>query len=266
MPEMGRSGERRRGVARSVSFDPDPGRLVGALEHFGAALDLSVGLAPGVVPSHAFPVLRPLDLVAFHVRGSGLRLEADDDGPALAPAGEAPRLEINRSFQHLGERAFFPSNPLPGPNPSEEATEAPPIYALAARPSRLLFDVPEGERIGYSVAEVLAAISPLLLRFALLATPRSLSGALAPGDFTHVASLAAGYQLVRRTDGLLPFTSAESTPVQTALSSVRAVLEEAQALSTARAVLAGDTSPWTCRRGIRAGGRCLRTKMQRTAA
>jgi hypothetical protein len=136
--------------ARRLIFDPDPGRVVSGLEHLGTILDPARPIAPGLVPSHAFRVLRPSDLVAFDVRGYRLRLESGNDGPVLVPDGEDARLEIALSFQHLGERAFLRSNPLPGPNPGDEAVDPPPIQALAARPSRLVFDVLMGS-IGYSV-------------------------------------------------------------------------------------------------------------------
>lgn len=142
----GRSARRDVG---QLAFDPDPGHLVSALEHLGTILDPSQPIGPGVLPSHAFRVLRPADLCVFDVRGYRLRLETGEDGPVLVPDAADARLEVNLSFQHLGERAFFRSIP---PVLGDESLDPPPIQALAARPSRLVFDVPEGEAIGYSVA------------------------------------------------------------------------------------------------------------------
>lgn len=252
-----RGGKGRRRDARPLKFDPDPGRLVSALEHLGAVLDPTRPIAPGVLPSHVFRVLRPSDLVVFDVRAFELRMESDDDGPSLVPASANARLEIGLSFQHLGERAFFRSNPLPGPNPGDESIDAPPIQALAARPSRLVFNVPEGERVAYSVTGVLAAISRLPLRVAPLATPRAISaspgGILTPGAFTLIANLAGGFQLVRHADGLLMVTAPDAPPAPPESASARSVVSQAMALRTARSVLATENAVDLSNRAVRGG-------------
>ena len=238
-------GAATRRDVRQLTFDPDPGRVLSAVDHLATILDTRQPIAPGVFPSHVFRVLRPADLCVFDVRGYRLRLETDEAGPVLVPDAADARLEVSLSFQHLGERAFFRSSPPPGPNPGDEPTDPPPIQALAARPSRLVFEVPDGETIGYSVAGVLAAISRLPLRVAPLATPRAITlspDLFVPGAFTHVTTLAGGFQLVRHTDGLLTVISTDAAPATGTAPSARSLMSQAQALRTARVVLAGENA------------------------
>jgi hypothetical protein len=235
-------GKSTRRDARPLTFNPDPGHLIAAVEHLDTILGAVRPTAPGVPPSHAFRVLRPADLCVFDVRGYRLRMETSESGPVLVPDAADARLEVNLSFQHLGERAFFRSIP---PKPTDESLDPPPIQALAARPSRLVFDVPEGESIGYSVAGVLAAISRLPLRVAPLATPRVVRVSpevFVPGAFTNLATLAGGFQLVRHTDGLLAVMSMDAVPRPAGPPSAKSLAAQAQALRTARLVLAGETA------------------------
>jgi hypothetical protein len=235
-------GKSARRDGRQPTFDPDPGHLVSALEHLDMLLAPTQPIAPGAIPSHAFRVLRPADLCVFDVRGYRLRMDTGEDGPVLVPDAADARLEVSLSFQHLGERAFFRSIP---PVVGDESLDPPPIQALAARPSRLVFDVPEGEAIGYSVAGVLAAMSRLPLRVAPLATPRVVRvspDVFVPGAFTNLASLAGGFQLVRHDDGLLAVMSANVAPAPTEAPSAKTLVAQAQALRTARMVLTSETA------------------------
>jgi hypothetical protein len=246
-------GKSARRDARQLVFNPDPDHLVSALEHLDTILDPSQPIAPGVLPSHAFRVLRPEDLCVFDVRGYRLRMETGEDGPVLVPDAADARLEVNLSFQHLGERAFFRSIP---PVVGDESLDPPPIQALAARPSRLVFEVPEGESIGYSVAGVLAAMSRLPLRVAPLATPKAIRvtpDIFVPGAFTNLASLGAGLQLVRQADGLLAVMP-EVAPAPAAPASARTLVQQAQALRTARLILAGETAVDLSTQPTRRGG------------
>lgn len=241
---MNGAGDSKARDALTVVFDPDPARLIETIDQLGVVLDPSQPIGPGLRPSQAFRVLRPLDLVAFDVRGYGLRLTHDAKGPALVPAHKDARLEISLSFQHLGERAFLRSNPLPGPNPGDELVDAPPVQALAAQPSRLVFDVPEDKRIDYSVAGVLAAISQLRLRVAPLATPKATifdAGGFAPGDFTPIVTFADGLQLARHADGMLALLPQESASAPEE-PSARSLIAQALALKTARVALAGENA------------------------
>src|SRR5690606_26640305 len=139
--------------------------------------------APGVIaepqerPTHTFRVLRPEDLVVLDVRCYRTVLESEKGVPFLAPTGDGARLEIRLSFQHLGERAFYRAGDPP-PAPGSEPATPPPIEALAAQASRLVYDIPAGERIRYDIAGVLEAMSRLPLRVAPLATPRPTAGSV----------------------------------------------------------------------------------------
>jgi hypothetical protein len=141
-----------------------------------------------------FRVLRPRDLVVLDVSAYGLDLVTDGDGPALVADGDGGRLEVRLPFQHLGERAYYamdkakvPATTLPpGAKPpgkgkppvevpvneGDEPLDGPPIDALAANGSRLVFAVAAGARIAFSSEGVLAAMSRLPLLVVPLATPR----------------------------------------------------------------------------------------------
>jgi hypothetical protein len=175
---------------------------------------------PGEEPTQQFRLLRPLDLVVLDVLGFGLELRKDADGHALVPVGEEPRLEVRYPFQHVGEQAFFreaqavpvttiPPDDVPeidepprteGPFAADPITR-PPVLARAAYGSALVFDVPVGERIEFSVEGVLAAISRLPLRVVPLATPRPLGKR--PPVQGGVIVLPGGFSLSRTSAGLV---------------------------------------------------------------
>ena len=161
-----------------LPFQPDPLQLIGGLPGPGAGVSLpDPGGTPGD-PSHRFWVLRPRDLVVLDVLGYGLELRSVPEGPALVPLHAGARLEVRFSFQHLGERAFYENGAVtdekgtPDPTQPPENPTAPPVPARTAEASRLVFDVPISETIGYSIKGVLEAISRLPLRVAPLALPR----------------------------------------------------------------------------------------------
>ncbi len=142
-----------------LGFTPDPRGLLPEVGSPGAA-----------GPSHAFRVQRSADLVNLQVRAYGLDLVADEGGPALLPGDDGGRLEVRFPFQHLGEQAFYEDGDAT--NPGTEPPGAPPVRALAAYGSRLVFAVPAGERIAYTVEGVLDAMRRLALVVVPLAQPR----------------------------------------------------------------------------------------------
>ncbi len=219
----------------------------------GAFGDLVTEAAP--VPSHQFRVLRPLDLVVLDVLGFGLELQdaGDGSGPALVPVAEDARLEVRYPFQHVGEQALFveskqltqttnPPNDVPAPTdpppilvdpPPIETITGPPVLALAANGSQLVLAVPEGERIGFSVEGVLAAISRLPLQVVPLATPRPLGRR--PPVLGGVILLPGGFSLSRTSAGLVLQRAAAGRgrkPVP--VSAVDRLITGSNALRTAR--------------------------------
>ncbi|HVF58332.1 MAG TPA: hypothetical protein VNJ70_00740 [Thermoanaerobaculia bacterium] len=262
-PRRGSPRRRRRQASVALArFETDPLRLavaphVGFAPGFG---DLAAPAAPR--PSHVFRVLRPLDLVVLDVLGWGLELVDGDDGPELVPQGAGARLEVRLPFQHLGERAFYelqgvsipPTTLPPPPDAGNEIPEPPPIDVLAARGSRLVYAVPAGERIGFSSAGVLAAMSRLPLLVAPLATPRP-TAAPAPfrgSDDLVIVALAGGVELVRSA-GNLVLRNARGRRARPAEASVGSVLAAASALRTARQLLARESAVNLSRSDI-AGG------------
>jgi hypothetical protein len=123
-------------------------------------------------PDISFDVIRPADLVSFTVDGYGVELVGGNE-PYLRRAGCASsRLVVWFSFQHLGERAFFeatlvliPKEERPTDPPEMWWTLAenpePPVEARPARTSRLVFDIPDGFKIPFSIAGILDAIGRL---------------------------------------------------------------------------------------------------------
>ena len=196
-------------------FDPAAGGGVTASGTFGDLVP-----PPGAEPTHRFRLLRPLDLVVLDVLGYGLELRKDEDGHALVPVAEDARLEVRYPFQHVGEQAFYrvtqpvaittiPPNDAPEPD-EEPQTEGPfaadpitepPVLARAAYGSTVIFDVPTGERIEFSIEGLLAAISRLPLRVVPLATPRPLGRR--PPVVGGTILLPGGFSLSRTSAGLV---------------------------------------------------------------
>lgn len=118
------------------------------------------------VPTVHLDVIRARDLVALSVDAVGCEVVAGGAAPAhLRPIdGHDARLVVRYAFQHLGEQAVYeqpapvaPERPDSGPPvPSDPAGADPnavvpvPAGALAARSSRLVFDVAAGETIELS--------------------------------------------------------------------------------------------------------------------
>lgn len=119
-------------------------------------------------------LIRPDDLLNLWIETDNLRLDpapgADDGGgqiPALvADDPQRPGLLIVIfPPQHIAELALFETQPFtgdPDPNrprpdpPSDDSSPAPGYFpARVARPSRLVFEVPNGRRIPYTMAGLL---------------------------------------------------------------------------------------------------------------
>src|SRR4051812_1709702 len=143
-----------------------------------------VALVSGEPRTFRVSLLRPDDLVALdlecvemdlitekatkHPNGSELRT-------TLRPrAGRDSLLIVHFPPQHVAERAFFeaeasdPTPPKPPDAPNAGASEPldpPPVQALFANPSRLVFEVPpDYPPIIYSVAGLLRAFAEVPMR------------------------------------------------------------------------------------------------------
>jgi hypothetical protein len=186
-------------------------------------------------PSQRFRVLRPTDLVVLDVLGYGLEVVADGEGDTihLERSGSGARLEVRFTFQHLHETAEpEPEDPTPIP------VTPVPVDVRAANSSRLVYDVPEGERIELSTHGVLEAMSRLPLKVAPLALPRSVPNRFTTAvsaDAIHAVVLPGGVELVRSDTGLLlaPARAAETSGPATA----RDVISRATSLRIARHLL-----------------------------
>lgn len=198
---------------------------------------------------YAFRIIRPTDLVVLDVLGWNLRLVSTVDGPALIPEGDGARMEVRLPFQHLADRAYFESSEIP---------DRPPINALAAYSSRLVYAVPRGESIAYSTEGVLAAMSRLRLLVAPLATPTSAVKRpyfSRPNDIV-ILLLPGGVQLTRTPAGLV-LRDTPGRRDEPAGGALDRVLSGAVALRAARKLLAEETATNRSQREFRVGGLIL---------
>jgi hypothetical protein len=126
-----------------------------------------------------FRLLRPADLLVVAIETTDLKFEnlplkdGSDQGhkmPHLVPTGsKGGLLAAVFGYQHAAEKARYEMNNVPDPlEPGDHI----PIAARAAHKSRLVFKVPNGEQIPFSIEGVLAAMSRLEMAVAPVATPR----------------------------------------------------------------------------------------------
>lgn len=112
-------------------------------------------------------LLRPADLLDLRVTAAGTDLIRR--AGAVVVGEDGGLLVVELAFQHLGEQAFPES--LVHPDPSGIARHR------AARPSRLVYDLPAGTKLPWTVAGLLSVLPTLRLRVVPLATPASGSAA-----------------------------------------------------------------------------------------
>jgi hypothetical protein len=218
-----------------VAFTPDPKTVLMGLERATILADVGP-VPPNQMAPHVFRLLRPQDLVVLDVQASGMELHVGAAGAELVPTRDGATLRVRFAFQHVGERAFF------------TVTETPPggFAALAAQSTRLVYDVARDERIPYTQAGVLAALSRLPLRVAPLATKAPIvTSAGQLGAMDGLVALAGGYLLGRTADGRLALTKdaattrRRGTPPQ---PSTRDVISQALSLRSARALLSKEVA------------------------
>lgn len=136
-------------------------------------------------------LLRTQDLVDLRLEAPGCTLEPTDGGAELV-AGPDACLVVHFPPQHVGEEVWQAGAPPPPP-----AQPSRPSSHVAAGPSRLVYDVPEGTRITYTLEKVLEALQGLILRVSPNATPAGESGYRGvhrPGDLE--TAIEAPYRLV----------------------------------------------------------------------
>lgn len=112
-------------------------------------------------------LLRPRDLIDLRLEAPGCTIEPIDGGAELV-AGPDALLIVHFPPQHLGEEVWQAQTVPPPPPPVKPNR---PSRHVAAGPSRLVFEVPEGTRLPYTLGSILAALPGLRLRVAANATP-----------------------------------------------------------------------------------------------
>ncbi|MGB7981228.1 MAG: hypothetical protein WCF36_10625 [Candidatus Nanopelagicales bacterium] len=196
-------------------------------------LDPGPGLNLELGKGHSFRLLRPEDLVALDVRAHHMHVISDDAGIALVPNAAGARLEVRYTFQHAIEVAEPEMTTPPQPHTI-------PIQARAARGSRLVYAVAATERIEYSVAGVLAAMSRLPLIVVPLALPRMIVKPLTTDpDAVTAVLLPGGIRLLRTPAGLVLAPVGRERGSR-ALGRGPGLIASATALRTARALMADE--------------------------
>lgn len=113
-------------------------------------------------------LVRPVDLLDARLTAPGCTLERGEGGAVLV-AGTDASLVLHLPPQHLGERAW-PVGGTPGAVSAHRA----------AAPSRVVFALPEGARVPFTLADVLAVLPTLALRVAPHATAAGTPGGARP--------------------------------------------------------------------------------------
>lgn len=136
-------------------------------------------------------LLRTTDLIDLRLEARACTLEPSAGGVELV-AGPDAVLVVHFPPQHLGEEVWQAGAPPPPP-------PAPPRPSshVAAGPTRLVYEVPEGTRIRFTLQDVLAALPALRLRVSTRATPAGEAEDLGsePPSETETA-IEAPYRLV----------------------------------------------------------------------
>ena len=220
-----------------------------AFERLTPGLNLSAAdVAPSPLPPGQirFRLLRPEDLLVMEIETTDLQFEspspqdaADGGAPHLVPSGsKGGLLTAIFGYQHAAEKALFEVNDVPGPpEPGDDI----PIAARAAHKSRLVFKVPKGERIAFSIDGIVAAMSRLEMAVAPVATPRPAKtiGSIPIG--AALIELASGLGLAADQDGQLflqQIASTRSAARTRAKSGARSARK--QAVSTASLIAAAQ--------------------------
>ncbi|QNN52378.1 hypothetical protein [Nocardioides mesophilus] len=225
-------------------------------------------------------LIRPRDLVALSVTFTGCELWFGGSGPAAVRprAGQVARMKVEHTFQHGFEEATYedastvPStepgtggSPAPDSWPPDPAGSraTPPVGFRPARPSRLVFAVPDGETVEFSTAGILAAMR----RLELVLHPLAL-----PGDAPTTGSLGRKPLIVWEPpflhlgDGLVARLHADGPVIERAgarflrenpppdTTTVAGALEQARSVRRARALLASSTPAVGGRTALPEGG------------
>lgn len=136
-------------------------------------------------------LLRTHDLIDLRLEAPGCAMEPTDGGAELV-AGPDASLVVHFPPQHVGEEVWQAGAPPPPP-----AQPPRPSAHVAAGPSRLVYEVPEGTRITFTLEKVLEALRSLTLRVSPNATPAGeagFRGVHKPGDLE--TAIEAPYRLI----------------------------------------------------------------------
>ncbi|MCW3038456.1 MAG: hypothetical protein JWM31_361 [Solirubrobacterales bacterium] len=123
-------------------------------------------------------ILRAADLLDLRLTAPGCVLQAPGDGedvPILVAEAEDAQLVLHLPPQHIDEAALFEETGNEGdPPPDPSKVPSPPANPVAHRsaaPSRLVFAIPNGTRLPFTLESLLTILPTLQLRVAAQAMP-----------------------------------------------------------------------------------------------
>lgn len=208
-------------------------------------------IVPPLVWSPPLKVVRPLDLLAFTVSWANMQIDRRGGEPEplegrstdLSPSARMSAvlrsgasggfIRFEFSFQHIAEfAAQLPLGAQAGDPPIEPFPSV-PTQARAANRSRLVFKVPAGEVIAYTIEGLLAAMGRLELSVAPAATPASSSQFI-----TLPIATLEGLSLTARLMREVAVASASRVSVLSGVSSSASLIEGQRAMVSANRLLA----------------------------
>jgi hypothetical protein len=213
----------------------------------------------GLGPDFTATLLRPDDLLSLTLGFFNLQLSADKT--TLRPIDWGLPAFISADFgpEHVLEQAFDPSTNSQNTSPSTTS----PVDSLIAGHSRVVFVVPAGRSIPYTVDGLLTSFSTLQMSVPLNAPPNAGVTVGTPGDGARAPTLAARHFAV---DPSIPIPTTPPLPAdpaeyQTAIElptrliiSPNVLCGWAHATGVVTSGVANRTELWHTRLGVRAGG------------
>jgi hypothetical protein len=128
------------------------------------------GAPSGPQPDFTATLIRPTDLLSVTIGFFNLSLSGDKTLNPIRPSDPA-YLQVDFGPQHLLEEVFHTDSKLPD-DPTSQPPEGMPLQqSLLAGHSRVVFTVPAGKSLEYSVASLLTAFRTLDMNVPGLATP-----------------------------------------------------------------------------------------------
>lgn len=202
-------------------------------------------IEPVEIPDLTFDVVRGADLVAVRVEVYDAELLADDESSVITWGDDGGYLVARIGFQHIAERAIYetkvPDLPYEGyedhgdPSDEDQPFFVLPEQARPAKGSRLVFEVPAGFEVPFTISGILAALGTLEMAVHPLASPQP-SRVLIP-PIGPILGLGAGAVGIPTAAGLVIAAQTNRRRVPD-LSTTESLVETVRHRRLARAIVA----------------------------